>query len=45
MYNEVAQLHNAINNCIDITDEQNKDLIESNSEIEEIIRYMICEIE
>lgn len=45
MYDEVAELHDDINNCIDINCEQNTDLIESNYEIEEIIRCMICEIE
>lgn len=45
MYNEVAQLHHDINNCIDITCEQNTDLIDSNSELEETVRYMICELE
>lgn len=45
MYDEVAQLHHDINNCIDITSEQNTDLIDSNSELNEIIRCMICEIE
>ncbi len=45
LYDEFAQLHDDINNCIDINCEQNTDLIDSNHEIEEIIRYMICEIE
>jgi flagellar hook-associated protein FlgK len=45
MYDEFEQLHHDINNCIDINCEQITDLIDSNYELEEIVRYMICEIE
>lgn len=45
MYDECVQLHNDINNCIDINCEQVTDLTDSNYEIEEILRFMICTIE
>lgn len=45
VYNVVAQLHNNIDNCVDITDKQRVDLIESSYELEEIIRCMLCEFD
>ena len=45
LYEKTSQLHYDIINCNDITCEQNKDLIDNISEVEDIFRCMICEIE
>lgn len=44
-YDVIALLHRNIKNCTDINNEQKTDLIDSNYELEEIVRYMIEELE
>ncbi len=45
LYDAIAQLHQDIKNCADISNDERKDLIDSNYELEEIVRCMINELE